>query len=165
MAHQESRSEAIPMHTGITIRKAVEADSEQVWALMEQLALFEKYIDIFAITPEIVRERGFRKDPPDFYCLVAAAGDTITGILVYYILPYTARNRPALFMKELYVAEAYRGRHIGTLLMNALREEARQLDCGEIKWSVAPWNEAGKRFYQRLGARQNTDWLQYEWQV
>ncbi len=149
----------------IIIRKAVEADSEQVWVLMRELALFEKYIDIFAITPEIVKERGFRKDPPDFYCLVAAAGRQIAGMLVYYFLPYTASNKPALFLKELYVTEAYRGRNIGALLMKALQEEARVHDCCQIKWSVAPWNEAGKRFYERLGATENTDWLQYEWQV
>ena len=38
---------------------------------MKELAIFEKYIDLFAITPEIVRESGFNKNPPDFYCLVA----------------------------------------------------------------------------------------------
>lgn len=42
----------------IKIRKAVEADSEKIWALMKALAVFERYIDSFAITPEIVRESG-----------------------------------------------------------------------------------------------------------
>lgn len=153
------------MNPGIVIRKAVEADSEQVWALMQQLALFEKYIDIFAITPEIVRQSGFHKDPTDFYCLVAADRDQVVGMLVYYILPYTARNQPALFLKELYVSEACRGQGIGESLMLALREEARLQHCSGIKWLVAPWNEAGKRFYERLGAREDTSWLQYEWQV
>ena len=55
----------------ITIRKAEEKDSEKVWHLMKELAVFEKYIDSFAITPEIVRNSGFKKNPPDFYCLVA----------------------------------------------------------------------------------------------
>lgn len=51
----------------IIIRKAIESDSEGVWKLMKALAIFEKYIDTFAITPEIVRESGFKKNPPDFY--------------------------------------------------------------------------------------------------
>ncbi|MGB3869442.1 MAG: hypothetical protein WA937_08280 [Flavobacteriales bacterium] len=68
----------------IIIRKAEEKDSEKIWILMEQLAIFEKYIDTFSITPEIVKESGFRKNPPDFYCIVADDKDKIAGMLVYY---------------------------------------------------------------------------------
>jgi len=63
------------LNTNIIIRKAIESDSEKVWVLMEQLAIFEEYSDSFAITPEIVKESGFRKNPPDFYCLVAEDKD------------------------------------------------------------------------------------------
>ena len=149
----------------IIIRKAKETDSEKIWVLMEQLAVFEKYIDIFAITPEIVKEAGFGKKPPDFYCLVAEDNDKIVGILVYYFLPYTAQNRPAMYMKELYVDESYRSRKIGERLMKAVKIEAEQNNCSEIKWTVAPWNKAGQRFYERLGAKENKDWINYEWKL
>ncbi len=149
----------------IIIRKAEEKDSEKVWHLMKELAIFEKYINCFAITPEIVKESGFGKNPPDFYCLVAEDNDKIAGMLVYYFLPYTARNRPAIYMKELYVDETYRGHRIGEQLMNALKVEAEQNNCSQIKWTVAPWNEAGQRFYERLGAKENKDWLNYEWNL
>lgn len=149
----------------ITIRKAVENDSEKIWNLMKELAVFEKYIDSFAITPEIVKESGFQKDSPDFYCIVAEYNEQITGILVYYFLPYTAQNRPAIYMKELYVDENYRGHKIGEKLMLALKEEAIKNNCEQIKWTVAPWNEGGKNFYERLGAKENNDWLNYEWNL
>lgn len=151
----------------IKIRKAIESDSERVWPLMKELAIFEHYIDSFAITPEVVREKGFRKNPPDFYCIVAddIAAGKIAGMLVYYFIPYTAQNKPAIYLKELYVDEAYRSNGVGRELMTALREEARINNCAQIKWSVAPWNDAGKRFYEDLGARENRDWLYYEWNV
>ncbi|WP_333662677.1 GNAT family N-acetyltransferase [Chishuiella changwenlii] len=149
----------------IKIRKATEADSEKLWVLMRDLAIFEKYIDVFAITPEIVKEKGFRKNPPDFYCIIAEDNENIAGILVYYFLPYTAQNRPAIYMKELYVDEKYRGQKIGEELMNALKEEATLNNCTQIKWTVAPWNDSGKKFYERLGAKENTEWLNYEWNV
>lgn len=154
------------MNTGnLVIRKAVEADSEQLWQLMKELAVFEQYIDSFAITPEIVKERGFRKDPPDFYSFVAVDEQRITGMLVYYFIPYTAQNKPAIYLKELYVSSGSRGQKTGERLMEALREEAINQGCSTIKWTVAPWNEAGMRFYQRLGARENKDWLNYEWSL
>ncbi len=147
----------------ITIRKAVAADSERLWELMKELAVFEKYIDVFAITPEIVKESGFIKSPPDFHCLVAEEDRLIVGILVYYFIPYTAQNKPAIYMKELYVDGNYRGMQIGEQLMHALKHQAEIHHCGQIKWTVAPWNEGGKRFYERLGANENTEWLNYEW--
>ena len=149
----------------IIIRKAEEKDSEKIWVLMEKLAVFEKYINSFAITREIVKDSGFRKDPPSFYCIVADYNDSIIGMLVYYYLPYTAQNRPAVYMKELYVDENYRGRKIGEQLMTALRKEAEINNCKQIKWTVAPWNKAGQKFYERLGASENTEWLNYEWNI
>lgn len=132
---------------------------------MKELAVFEKYIDSFAITPEVVKNSGFRKSPPDFHCIVAEDNDKIVGILVYYFLPYTAQNKPAIYMKELYVDENYRGRKIGERLMNALWDEALVHNCEQIKWTVAPWNKAGQKFYERLGANQNNEWLNYEWNL
>lgn len=145
------------------IRKAVKKDSEKIWGLMKKLAVFEKYIDTFAITPEIVRESGFEKKTPDFYCFVADEGQNIAGILVYYFLPFTAQNRPAIYMKELYVDENYRGQNIGEKLMFALKKEAMKNNCVQIKWTVAPWNKSSQKFYERLGAKENNDWLNYEW--
>jgi len=147
----------------VVIRKAVEADSEKIWVLMRDLAVFEQYIDVFAVTPEIVRESGFRKEPPDFYCILADNAGEIAGILVYYFLPYTAMNKPAVFLKELYVDQKHRGKKVGEKLMNALHTEAKVHNCCQIKWTVAPWNEAGKKFYERLGANENKEWLNYEW--
>ncbi|AZB11870.1 N-acetyltransferase [Chryseobacterium sp. G0162] len=132
---------------------------------MEQLAVFENYMDSFEITPEIVKESGFQKTPPDFYCLVAENEDQMAGMLVYYFLPYTAQNKPAIYMKELYVEEKYRGQKIGEQLMNALKMEAVKNNCSQIKWTVAPWNKSGQKFYERLGAKENKDWLNYEWTV
>ena len=149
----------------IIIRKATEKDSHKIWVLMKELAVFEKYIDSFAITPEVVKNSGFRKSPPDFHCIVAEDNDKIVGILVYYFLPYTAQNKPAIYMKELYVDENYRGRKIGKRLMNALRDEALLHNCAQIKWTVAPWNKAAQKFYERLGATENNEWLNYEWKL
>jgi len=68
-------------------------------------------------------------------------------------------------MKELYVDEIYRGKKIGEQLMNALKVEAELNNCKQIKWTVAPWNEGGIKFYERLGAGENKDWLNFEWNL
>ena len=142
------------------IRFMNENDIPQVFELMKDLAVFEHYIDDFKITPKIVKERAI--DNNDFYCLVADDSGTIAGMLVYYFLPYTAQNRPNIYMKELYVAEPYRNQKVGEKLMLELKKQAKENNCPVIKWMVAPFNESGMRFYERLGAVQNTDWVNYE---
>ena len=52
----------------IIIRKAEEKDSENL-DFNGTTCCFEKYIDSFAITPEIVKESGFRKNPQTFIVL------------------------------------------------------------------------------------------------
>src|SRR4029079_16366178 len=91
--------------SGIAIRKAVEADIPRVLPLMRALAEFEKYMDSFVITEKVLREQGFRRSPPDFHCIVAEEEGELTGILVYYFVPFTYRAKPNIIVKELYVAE------------------------------------------------------------
>jgi len=93
---------------------------------MRELAEFEKYADAFAITEEILREQGFRRLPPDFYCLVAEENGTLNGILVYYFVTFTYRAKPNLIVKELYVAESHRSKGVGNLLMKAVAQEAER---------------------------------------
>lgn len=144
------------------IRFMTESDIPQTFELMKELAVFEHYIDSFAITPEIVKEKGIDKNPTDFYCLVADDNGTIAGMLVYYFLPYTAQNCPAIYMKELYVDENFRSQKVGEKLMLKLKQIAKENNCQTIKWTVAPWNDRGMKFYERLGAKQNTEWVNYE---
>ena len=53
------------------MRPAVEADLPNLLPLMRELAEFERYAGDFAITEETLREQGFSRSPPDFYCIVA----------------------------------------------------------------------------------------------
>src|SRR2546421_11239247 len=148
--------------SGMLIRKAVETDVSKLLVLMRELARFEKYIDAFAITADPLVEQGFRRSPPDFQCFVGEEDGELLGMLVYYFIPFTYRAKPNVIVKELYVSETARGRGIGKLLMRAVANEAVKRGSGAIKWYVANWNNTGIDFYERLGAKLNRDWLEFE---
>ena len=148
--------------TAVKIRKATEADVSQLLPLMHELAEFERYAEAFAVTEEILREQGFRRSPPDFYCLVAEETGTLAGILVYYFVAFTYRAKPTLIVKELYVAESHRRKGAGNLLMKAVAQEAERAGCGMIKWWVAKWNTCGIEFYHQLGAKIDLDWHEFQ---
>jgi GNAT superfamily N-acetyltransferase len=145
-----------------TIRCAIESDIPRLLPLMRELAVFEKYDRAFAVTEEILREQGFRRSPPDFHCLLAEDGEALIGFLVYYLVPFTYRGKPNLIIKELYVVEAGRSQRVGELLMKGVAQEAVRTDCAMIKWWVAKWNHRGIQFYERLGAKIDHDWHEFQ---
>ncbi|HEY9419764.1 MAG TPA: GNAT family N-acetyltransferase [Candidatus Udaeobacter sp.] len=144
------------------IRKAVETDISNLLPLMRELAEFENYGTDFAVTEDVLREQGFRRSPPDFYCLIAEERGELVGFLVYYFVPFTYRAKPNLIVKELYIADGYRSRGVGKLLMKAVAKEAEQGGCGMIKWYVAKWNDRGIQFYERLGATIDPNWHEFQ---
>lgn len=143
------------------IRLATEQDIPQLLPLMRALAEFEQYINVFAVDEEVLQLQGFRKDPPDFQAFVAELDGGLVGMLVFYLVPFTATAKPTLYIKELYVTEAARVQHVGEHLMRAAAREATARGCGAIRWTVANWNTAGQRFYERLGAQANPVWVDY----
>jgi hypothetical protein len=46
--------------------------------------------------------------------------------------------------------------------MKAVAKEAAFTGCGMIKWWVAKWNERGIEFYKQLGAKIDSDWLEFQ---
>lgn len=144
------------------IRKAIEEDVPNLLPLMRQLAEFEKYANDFAVTDELLREQGFHRSPPDFHCLIAEEASELVGFLVYYFVPFTYRAKPNLIIKELYTEESHRSRGVGKRLMKAVARQAEEVDCGMIKWSVAKWNQRGIKFYERLSARIDHDWHEFQ---
>jgi len=146
----------------VKIRKAVEEDIPGLLPLMRELAEFENYIGDFAVTEETLREQGFRRSPPDFHCLVAEENGSLIGFVVYYFVPFTYRVKPTMIIKELYVAENSRSKSVGQLLMKEAAKEAARRGCGLIKWWVAKWNRRGIQFYQRLGAKIDGEWDEFQ---
>lgn len=148
--------------TALTVREATEADLPALLVHMRGLAEFEGYAADFRVTESVLRTQGFHRDPPDFRALVVEGEDgTLAGMLVYYLVPFTFRARPTLYIKELFVAATRRGCGVGEALMRAASAEALRLGCAAIRWQVARWNAPAMRFYERLGARADETWVDY----
>jgi len=147
----------------IEIRAAVIEDCPALLELMRGLAEFEGYLDQFTVTLHELKQRGFPESgKPEFHTLVAGENGGLSGMLVYYFIPFTFDLRPTLFIKELFVAKQARGKHIGEALFTATREEAEKRKCGCIKWDVLHDNHAAQRFYERQGAKHDVRWLGYK---
>jgi GNAT superfamily N-acetyltransferase len=73
------------------------------------------------------------------------------GLASYSFLWPASGVTHSLYLKELYVRDAYRSQGVGKLFMAALRDIAVAEGCSRIEWTTDRSNEGAQAFYKRLG--------------
>ena len=138
----------------IIIRKAKLKDLADVYALVKELAIYEKGEQELTASIEDY-QNDFKSN--FFEVLVAEKENEILGISLYYKTYSTWKGR-MLYLEDFVVKENYRSKGIGQLLFDAFLEEARLLDCKMVKWQVLDWNEPALNFYKKNRAIIEKNW-------
>ncbi len=138
----------------ITLADAVPGDQDAIAALCAELDRF--YGDTPRGTPAEraaqVRDVLFG-DPPLAFVLLARDGDTLTGFAAYSFLWPAAGLTSSLYLKELYVAGAYRRQGVGAMLMDGLYKIAAERGCSRVEWTTDQDNPGAQAFYEALGVK------------
>ncbi|MCO5947856.1 GNAT family N-acetyltransferase [Mucilaginibacter flavidus] len=126
--------------------------------LVNELALFERAPEEVTVTLQEFEDAGFGKNPV-WKAFVAESDGLILGFAVYYIR-YSTWKGQRLYLEDLIVTEAARGKGIGKLLFDKLIVEANELGFNGMSWQVLDWNEPAITFYQKkYGAAVEAGWL------
>jgi GNAT superfamily N-acetyltransferase len=64
-----------------------------------------------------------------------------------------------LYLEDLLVTEALRGKGIGSLLFDRLIEECRLKKYIGMVWQVLDWNEPAINFYKKYNANLDPEWV------
>jgi GNAT superfamily N-acetyltransferase len=139
------------------IRAATAADVDEILALIRELAAYEREPDAVTATPADLLRDGFGENPK-FHVLVVCDGAKVAGFAFYFFAYSTWRAQPTLYLEDLFVRPACRGRGFGVALMQRLAAEAVKTNCGRFQWQVLDWNEPAIRFYEALGAKIHREW-------
>ena len=102
-------------------------------------------------TPERIRADGFGPQAA-FTPLVAELDGSVVGYVFFspgYNTDVAARS---VWLHDLFVAPAARGRAVGYSLMAAVAAETVRLGCVSLEWGVHAANAGALEFYRRLGA-------------
>jgi GNAT superfamily N-acetyltransferase len=128
--------------------------------LDRELAVFEKLPVPDAA--EAARLGALIFDQKKIEALVAERGGRLEGMAIFWEgLGSSFRARPFLFLEDLVVAETARSSGVGEALMSALAREGVRRRVMRIEWAVLDWNVHAMRFYRRLGAGPQQDWVRY----
>ena len=139
------------------IRPARPEDVAAVLRLIRGLAEYEKLAHEVVATEAALRATLFG-DRPAAEVLLAEEDGQAVGLALFFRNYSTFLARPGIYLEDLFVEPAFRGRGIGKALLQAVARLAVQRGCGRFEWSVLDWNTPAIRFYEALGARPMSDW-------
>ncbi len=141
----------------LIIRPAEPSEAGLVLEFIRELAAYERLSAQVVATEADLRETLFG---PHAYAhaLFAWLGGAPAGFAVYFFNYSTFRGRPGLYLEDLFVRPAARGRGIGRGLLVHLARLALERGCGRLEWAVLDWNAPAIAFYRSLGAEAVDDW-------
>ena len=139
------------------IRPATERDVPVILNLIRELAEYEREPDAVVATEEGLREVLFGAKPSAEVLLALEEGAPV-GFAVYFYNFSTWLGRPGLYLEDLFVRPAARGKGYGRALLVELAKIAQERGCGRMEWAVLDWNDPAIQFYRKLGARAMDEW-------
>jgi GNAT superfamily N-acetyltransferase len=144
----------------LEVRHLLPADVPSLLELIDRLAEYEKLVGPDAEARQRLAADAI-SDPPRFWTLLAEVDGQPVGYAIYFFTYSTFLARPTLYLEDIFVLPAYRGRGAGVGLFRACVREAVESGCGRMEWQVLTWNTPSIDFYERLGARRMDAWYSY----
>jgi GNAT superfamily N-acetyltransferase len=142
---------------GLRIVPATERDVAVILGFIRKLAEYEKLSHQVAATEELLRDSlfGGRRVAE---VLIAYLANEPAGFALFFHNFSTFLGRPGIYLEDLFVEPAQRGKGIGKALLIAVAKIARERNCGRLEWAVLDWNRPAIDFYRGLGAVPLDDW-------
>jgi GNAT superfamily N-acetyltransferase len=144
----------------VRIRAAEPADVPVIADLIRGLARFEKLEDEVKLTEQLLTAGLFGQRPYAESILAEVEGHA-AGFALFFHNFSTFLARPGIYLEDLFVLPEHRGLGIGRALLTHLARLAVERGCGRLEWAVLDWNKEAISFYERLGARANSEWTTY----
>ena len=139
---------------GITIRAATIEDAAAVHALISELARSTQLEHKFRSSADDYRNYGFGPGAL-FEALVAEDDGGMVGVALYFYTFSSWRGEPGVYLQDLVVTGAARGRRIGERLLAELARVAGGQGATHLHLAVDRDNTAAMRFYERCGLRRD----------
>jgi GNAT superfamily N-acetyltransferase len=144
-----------PAH--LSVRGVREDEIELVLAFIRELADYERLAHEVRATADDIRAALFGPRPYAEAVIGCVDGEAC-GFALFFHNFSTFVGKPGLYLEDLYVRPAARGRGLGSYLLAWLARLALERGCGRFEWAVLDWNEPALKVYRSLGARAADDW-------
>ena len=141
----------------LDIRPAVAADAALIVHFIAALAAYEKLgHEARATEADILRDL-FGPEPKVF-CEIAELDGRPVGFTLWFYTYSTFQGRHGIWLEDLFVDPAVRGKGIGKALLVNLARRCVAEGLGRFEWWVLDWNEPSIDFYKAQGGVMQDEW-------
>jgi GNAT superfamily N-acetyltransferase len=141
----------------LLIRRARPDEAGLVLSLVRELADYEKLLHEVEATEAGIGAALFG-DNPRLFCDIAECNGEVAGFAVWFINFSTFSGRSGIYLEDLFVRPAQRGKGIGKALLSHLAKQCVANGWSRLQWSVLDWNTPSIEFYKSLGAELMDEW-------
>jgi GNAT superfamily N-acetyltransferase len=138
------------------IRFAEEKDASAIFAMIKELATYEKLLDHMEATEELICRQLFHRKIAE--TLIAELQGKPVGYAIFFHNFSSFLGRPGIYIEDIYVKPEARGNGFGKALFSVIAEVAKERECGKLEWTCLNWNAPSIAFYKRMGAELMNDW-------
>ena len=141
----------------LIIRRARPDEAGLVLSLVRELAEYEKLLHEVEATEAMISEALFGSNVR-LFCDIAEWNGEAAGFAVWFINFSTFSGRSGIYLEDLFVRPALRGKGLGKALLSHLAKECVTQGWSRLQWSVLDWNTPSIEFYKSLGAVLMDEW-------
>jgi GNAT superfamily N-acetyltransferase len=141
----------------LRLRDAGREDLSLLLRFIRALAEYER-LSHEVMADEVTLARFLFAEPRRAEALVAEWDGEAVGFAVWFYSFSTFLGRPSLYVDDVFVEPALRGKGIGKAIFANLAARALAQGCGRMEWSVLDWNAPSIAFYRAIGARPREGW-------
>nr|AIA14878.1 Acetyltransferase (GNAT) family [uncultured bacterium] len=141
----------------LTIRRARHDEAGLVFSLIRELAEYEKLLHEVEASETDIHDALFG-DQPRLFCEIAEWEGDPAGVAVWFNTFSTFTGRPGIYLEDLFVRPALRGKGIGKALLAHLAKQCVANGWRRLQWAVLDWNTPSIEFYKSQGAELVDDW-------
>ena len=143
------------------VRRVREEDLPHVVAMVHELAAYERASEACALSVPALRAALFGPTPALFGHVAVDLTGRAVGVALWFLSFSTWDGVHGVYLEDLFVRPAHRGRGHGRALLAALAALCVQRGYSRLAWSVLDWNTPSIEFYRALGARPLDEWVGY----
>lgn len=141
----------------LSIQRARPEQAGLIFSLICELAEYEKLGHEVEATEAGIAAALFGDDPR-LFCEIAEWDHEPAGFAVWFFNFSTFSGRSGIYLEDLFVRPAFRGRGIGKALLAHLASLSIENGWSRVQWTVLDWNTPSIDFYKSLGAVMMDEW-------
>lgn len=145
----------------LMVRKATPKDMDLLYEMINGLATYEKRPEDVTGSIEMLKYFLFEKKIAT--AVIAEIDNKPIGYAIYYPTFASFAAKMNAYIEDLFIKPEYRGKGFGKEFFYKLLETIKGEGYSKLEWSCLDWNTPSIEFYKKLGAKEETGRVYFEY--